>query len=329
MSEKVSLAIPTYNRSAWLKECIRSILDQTFQDFSLYVFDNASSEPVQEEVKKYEDERIRFVGSERNLGSTGNINRILQYPFESEYVIIFHDDDTMHPNTLEIETSFLDAQEDLVFVVSDLSRAREGTMQRFPAFPVENTPHTIYRKKSDFIRAQMSWLRYAFNSAMYRVGALQNARMRPEMFSDFADMIFLAEISKKGPCAFLKVPLVNYRVHASQDSGLLKQDHAKGAFATLSFFRESLSSSLGKLDKKDEKLFRTYSFNFLLRSYTQINNGLFGLFRFLQQARSQKLIRYQDFLYMDARGAISLLSIVFRNKKIIDTARWVKNLFQS
>ena len=329
MSEKLSLAIPTYNRLAWLKECVRSILDQTFQDFSLYVFDNASSEPVQEELKKFEDERIRFVGSERNVGSTGNINRIVQYPFESEYVMIFHDDDTMHPNMLEIETSFLDAKKDLVFVVSDLSRGKEGAMQRFPTFPAENIPHAVYRETFDFIRAQMSWLRYAFNSAMYRTEALQNARMKPEMFSDFADMVFLAEISKKGPCAFLKVPLVNYRVHASQDSGSLKKDHAKGAFATLSFFKESLFSSLGKLDKKDEKLFRTYSFNFLLRSYTQINNGFFGLFRFLQQARSQKLIRYQDFLTIDARGAVSLLSIVFRNKKIIDTARWVRNLFQS
>ena len=326
MSEKLSIAIPTYNRSEWLKECVRSILDQTFQDFSLYVFDNASSESVEDELKKFNDSRIRFIGNDKNIGSTGNINRILQYPFESEYVIIFHDDDTMHPRMLEIETSFLDAHKDLVFVVCDLNRGREGSMQRFPAFPIENIPHMMYSKTPDFIRAQMNWIRYAFNSAMYRVEALQNTRMKPEIFSDFADMILLAEISKKGSCAFLKVPLVNYRVHATQDSGLLKKDHAKGAFATLSFFRESLPVPL---DTKDEKLFRTYSVNFLLRSYTQINNGFLGLFRFLRESRARKLFRYQDFLRMDARGTISLVSIVFHNKKIIDAARWLRNSFQS
>lgn len=326
MNEKVSVAIPTYNRLAWLKECIRSILDQTFQDFSLYVFDNASSEPVQEELKKYEDERIHFIGSERNLGSTGNINRILRYPFESEYVMIFHDDDTMHPNTLEIETSFLDAKGDLVFVVCDLNRAREGRMQSFPNVPTKDISYTMYRDSFDFVRAQMRWLRYTFNSAMYRVEMLRGARMKPEIFSDFADMVFLAEISKKGPCAFLKAPLVNYRVHAAQDSGLLKRDHVQGAFATLSFFKSNLPTPL---EKKDKRLFRAYSLNFLLRSYAQINNGLFGLFRFLQQSRAQKLIRYRDFLYMDARGAVSLISILFKNRKIIDGVRWLRNSFQS
>lgn len=326
MNEKVAVAIPTYNRLALLKECIKSILDQMFQDFSIFVFDNASDEPIGEELRKFNDSRIHVIGAEKNTGATGNINRILEYPFESKYVIIFHDDDTMHPRMLEIETSFLDEHKDLVFVVCDLNRGREGTMQRFPSVSPKDISHTIYRDPVDFSRAQMSWVRYAFNSAMYRVEALRNAKMRPEMFSDFADMVFLAEISKKGPCAFLKVPLVNYRVHVAQDSGSLKKDHAKGAFAILSFFKSSLPVPLGE---KDKRLFRAYSFNFLLRSYTQINHGLFGLFRFLRQSRAQKLIRYQDFLYMDARGLASLISIVFHNRKIIDAARWLKNSFQS
>jgi len=234
---KLSIAVPTYNRLAYLKQSLSSILDQTFQDFSIFVFDNASTESVKEEIEKFGDPRIQFIGAEKNIGSTGNINRILQYPFESEYVIIFHDDDVMHPKMLEIETSFLNAHTDLVFVVADLQRSKDSTMQSFSKFNEADIPHTIYRKNPEFVRAQMSWLRYTFNSAMYRVKVLENAEMKPKRFSDFADMMFLAEISKKGSCAFLNAPLVNYRVHVTQDSELLKADYADGAFKTLSFFQ--------------------------------------------------------------------------------------------
>ena len=105
----MSIAIPTYNRLNYLKECINSILNQTFQDFSIFVFDNASDQPVEEELKKFNDKRIHFIGNDKNIGNAENTNRIFSYPFQSEYLIIFHDDDLMHPRMLELQTSFLDA----------------------------------------------------------------------------------------------------------------------------------------------------------------------------------------------------------------------------
>ena len=134
MSKKLSIAIPTYNRLSYLKECIKSILDQSFQDFSIFVFDNASNEPVEEELKKLNDRRIHFIGNSKNIGQGGNINRILAYPFESEYLVIFLDDDAMHPKMLELETSFLDAHDDIAFVVSDFRTVSDKTIHNFPSF---------------------------------------------------------------------------------------------------------------------------------------------------------------------------------------------------
>ena len=37
----VTIGIPTFNRSAWLKESIESVLAQTFQEFRILVSDNA------------------------------------------------------------------------------------------------------------------------------------------------------------------------------------------------------------------------------------------------------------------------------------------------
>jgi len=321
MRKKLSVAIPTYNRLQYLKECINSVLNQSFQDFSIFVFDNASDEPVEEELEKLADNRIRFIGNNKNVGAEGNLNRILGYPFESEYLSIFHDDDTMHPKMLELQTSFLDAHKEVVFVGSDFKGVPGENIHRFQNFDENEVQYSMYKNGREFLRAWMSWVRCAFDSVMYRVDAIGDSRMKPGRFSDFADSALLVEISQKGPSAFIAAPLLNYRLHSGQYSQVAKKAYGQGSIAFLSFFRDSLPAALSK---KDEKLFRAYSVNFLIRSYAHINNGVSDFITFLRRSHKQKLIRYRDFRSIDVRGMVSLVSILGKNKIIIDGVRWMK-----
>lgn len=324
MSKKLSIAIPTYNRLIYLKECINSILNQTFQDFSIFIFDNASDEPVEKELNKLNDKRIHFIGSDKNMGSVGNINRILSYPFKSEYLVIFHDDDLMHPRMLELQTSFLDANNNIVFAVSDFNRVSNKNIYNFKSFADNEIKYVIYKNNYKFIKAIMSWLRCAFDSAIYRVKFIGDNKMEHNKFSDFADMVFFMEIAKKGPGAFINAPLVNYRVHSSQDSKQLKEGYEDGAIKALSFFRGNLPAVL---NKKDEKLFNKYSLNFLIRAYADINNGLSDFLRFMKRCRRQKLVKYRYFQYIDMRGIISLISIILKNKRILNIAGFFRDFF--
>ncbi len=324
MSKKLSIAIPTYNRLTYLKECINSILNQTFQDFSIFVFDNASDEPVEEELKKINDERIYFIGNDKNIGSTGNINRILKYPFESEYLIIFHDDDSMHSKMLELQTSFLDRNNDFAFVTSDLNQVSGKNIHKFKKIIEGKIKYNIYKNNYEFAKAIMSWLRCAFDSAMYRTKFIGDIAMEHDKFSDFADMIFLIEISRKGPCAFINAPLVNYRIHSGQDSKLFKEKYEEGAIRALSFCRKNLPSVLNASEKK---LFSKYSLNFILRAYASINNGFSDFLRFVKDCRQKNLIKYSYFRYIDMRGIVSIISIIFINKRILDAAGSFRNFF--
>ena len=49
---KISVIIPTYNRSKLLKRSIRSVLDQTFQPNEIIVVDNGSTDDTREMVSK-------------------------------------------------------------------------------------------------------------------------------------------------------------------------------------------------------------------------------------------------------------------------------------
>ena len=64
-----TIAIPTYNRAAFLREAINSALNQTNLDFELIISDNASTDDTQTVVASIKDERLHYVRQPANLGS--------------------------------------------------------------------------------------------------------------------------------------------------------------------------------------------------------------------------------------------------------------------
>src|SRR5215207_3939187 len=58
---RVSIIIPTHNRSTFLRRSIQSVLAQTFQDFELLVVDDASSDDTATVVSGFCDQRVRYI----------------------------------------------------------------------------------------------------------------------------------------------------------------------------------------------------------------------------------------------------------------------------
>ena len=96
----VSICVPTYNSSAWLRETIESALGQSFTDFELVISDNASADSTLEILHSYRDSRIRLEPSERNIGLTLNHNRLIRLS-KGRYVKFLHADDALAPTCLE------------------------------------------------------------------------------------------------------------------------------------------------------------------------------------------------------------------------------------
>jgi glycosyltransferase involved in cell wall biosynthesis len=99
---KFSIIVPAF-KSKYLKECIDSILMQTFNNFELIILNDDSPEDIDNIVSSYQDNRIRYYKNDKNVGAVNvvdNWNKLLGYA-QGEYLICMGDDDKLLPNCLE------------------------------------------------------------------------------------------------------------------------------------------------------------------------------------------------------------------------------------
>ena len=76
---KISIVLPTYNRSVFLKNTINSILDQTFKNWELVIIDDGSTDNTRKIVSSFlVDKRIKYIyqkNQERSAARNTGINR--------------------------------------------------------------------------------------------------------------------------------------------------------------------------------------------------------------------------------------------------------------
>jgi len=111
-SGKVSVIIPTYNRENFLKRAIRSVLNQTFQDFELIVVDDGSDDNTKEAVGSFNNDKIKYIYRENSGGGAKPKNAGIKIA-QGNYIAILDDDDEWLPEKLEKQVRFLDEHQDI------------------------------------------------------------------------------------------------------------------------------------------------------------------------------------------------------------------------
>ena len=98
----VSVIMPAYNAEPYIEKSIASVLAQTVHDWELIVVDDQSTDGTVRlvEMLANEDERIRLVRNERNMGAAATRNRGLELS-RGLFVALLDSDDVWYPRKLE------------------------------------------------------------------------------------------------------------------------------------------------------------------------------------------------------------------------------------
>lgn len=107
---RVSVCMSMYNASKFLRECIDSVLYQTFKDFEFIIVDDGSTDDSVDVVLSYHDDRIRLIRN--NHDYIGSLNLLFEEA-RGKYIARMDADDIMVSNRLEIQTAYMEAHPDI------------------------------------------------------------------------------------------------------------------------------------------------------------------------------------------------------------------------
>ncbi len=171
-----SVVIPVYNTvTEQLKECIESVLCQTYSNFELILVDDHSSwDNVVPVLKSYEDnEKVKIIYRNMNGHISVATNDAINISC-GEYIVFMDCDDTIEPNALFEFAKLLNEHPEYDFIYSDEDKITEdGKIRHMPFFKPDWSPDLflcmMYTNHLATYRAsvvkEIGGLRSAFNGS--------------------------------------------------------------------------------------------------------------------------------------------------------------------
>lgn len=211
-SPLVSIVMPVYNGSRYLREALDSILAQTYRPLEVIVLDDASTDDTPGILAAYGD-AIRVVRQPANRGIYQTTNAGIALA-RGELIATYHSDDVYLPTIVEREVAFLERHPEAgavfasdVFVDAD---GREfGRLTLPPGVPGDRPLdyglilNALLTHKNRFLRCPTAMVR----ASVYR----EVGPYRAEEFRIAADEEMWLRIARRYPLGVLAAHLLRYR----------------------------------------------------------------------------------------------------------------------
>ncbi len=124
---KISVILSVYNGEKYLGEAIESILNQTFTDFEFLIVNDGSTDSSLNIIQSYQDERIRVINNEQNIGLTKSLNKAIRQA-RGEYIARQDADDISLPNRFEEQIKYFEKHPEVALLgASTYSIDNNGT----------------------------------------------------------------------------------------------------------------------------------------------------------------------------------------------------------
>lgn len=220
----VSVIIPNYNHSSYLKERIESVLQQTYENYELILLDDCSTDNSRDILMQYKDNShvSNIVFNEKNSGS----------PFKQwdkgiklakgKYIWIAESDDYADPDFLSSTVAALDNYSDVVVVytgshmIDDKGDCIKLDWDKFD----KTIPQQTKYDSRYFLSRKMLWNTSIYNASMvlFRKECYDNVDKGYRNFKYCGDWYFWNEICWQGNIVSINQKLNYFRQHDNKVS---------------------------------------------------------------------------------------------------------------
>lgn len=225
MIPRITVCVPTYNGSEYLRACLDSILSQTFYDFELLLVDDCSSDSTPAILHEYarNDPRIRVALNEHNRGLVGNWNHSIGLA-RAEWIKFAFQDDLLRKDCLE--KMLAAATRPIVFCRRELlfeTGTDEETILTYKTLPGIREVLGNF-KDIDCIKIRNAAVREARNffgeptSTLIHRSIFDRYGLFNADLAQLCDLEYWLRVSLNTGITYIDEPLATFRYHASSTS---------------------------------------------------------------------------------------------------------------
>jgi glycosyltransferase involved in cell wall biosynthesis len=202
----ISVLMPCYNSSAYINEAIKSILNQTIKDFELLIFDDASTDNTIQNIRSFDDVRIKLIEKPNNTGYTDSLNMGLKIA-RGKYIARMDSDDVSLETRFQKQVHFLDLNPDIVVCGTWIETFPDNTIVKYP------------KKNEEIMVSLLDDCCLAHPSVFIRRSFLVDEGAQYDKdFEPAEDYDLWTRLISKGKFANIPEVLLKYRVHPQQTS---------------------------------------------------------------------------------------------------------------
>ncbi len=209
VSQKFSIILPVRNGGHLVKNCVASILAQSYQHFNLLILENKSTDGTFEWLKTITDSRVTVLPSEYPMSIEENWSRIKNIP-KNEFITLIGHDDVMDEHFLAEMNGLVERFPAASLYLSHYRFIDQNGKALTPCKPLKG-----HYSPAEFAKAILE-LKIEPIGAVVRSSAYDKAGGIPPypnlLFADYALWISLACVSS---VAVHPRTLFSYRIHLS------------------------------------------------------------------------------------------------------------------
>ena len=219
----VSICIPVYNNENTIKDTLDSILNQTYENIVIKLYDNASTDNTINILNEYKNKysNIKVFQNSINIGGEANFSKCIE-GLEGDFGAIYHADDIYDEKIVETQVKYLSSNDiSAVFVRANLIDENSNNIgeQFFPDELINKIYHQFnFNQLFSLILKYDNFLITPSVMAKVEIYKNQIKEWNGKQFNTSADLDVWLRFSEIKDIGLITKKLISYRISSASFS---------------------------------------------------------------------------------------------------------------
>lgn len=320
----ISIIIPVYNVGEYIKECLDSILVQTYKDLQVLIVDDGSTDNTMNVVKEYEDKfKDLTILYQKNQGVSVARNTAFSH-IKGEYTIYIDPDDFLEIDMLEnmhkrAEQDKVDIVISQYYVYYKKNDKRNYTEKYNVNFEKIYSNYEVMDLMLNYELQGQLW------NKLFKTKLLKEIEFKfePNRYIQDAFPVFRAIYKSKG-ISFIEKPLYYYRQRETSTVHKKNAKLAEDYFHAMTTIINYIKDKNIKVNNKSLNIFKINVLSHFIAHYTNADKEN-NLKSFKESKYNELSVRNKDFIFLNEISKNEKIKLLSWNLGLYPILKKIKN----